>query len=361
MQTYTRPAKLALRALAAAVFLLAAGCGSLNLSGPVPSHVVPTGKGLYAGIAWLPGGWIVAAFNPQPYALGMVPHLVKLQPDGSLFQPIEVPPANTACLWIAQLEPTALPNGSIGFLSQCSLPGGQSPPEVRLNSYNLQTKQSSPLVAGPLLPNPGPFTWNPSMDKGLLGGPNDPCVSIVGISPAGMAYLPIIVSDEHRSWRLDELFQRPSTSVCKDLGNANWPAWSPDGRTIAFFASPSAVGLDGTARLDSPWNLYFMDSSEQRPRQELNGVLGPQDLKWSPDSRWLAFGGAVGGKAGTWLFEPTSRRLVRVSSSVMEALAWSPDGRQIAAVFHSDATMRLLEAGLLILNVAGLTSGPQPK
>jgi WD40 repeat protein len=337
----------ALRRAAIAIFLLAASCGFANLDAhDVPTHRIPTAKGEYAGIAWLSSGWIVASFNPHPGTSGNALHLVMLQPDGSSFQPIEVP-GDPACSLIRYLEPTALPDGRVAFLSECSLPEGPRPFEDRLLAYDLSTKVTSPLVPGLLPPQAGAFTWNPAMDHGLFGGLVTPCVSIAGFTPQGVEYLPITVSEGERSWRLDQLFLGPSTSDCQKLGNANWPAWAPDGLTIAFFASPAAIGHDGIPRLDAPWNLYFMGGIQQSPRQVLKSVFDPQDLKWSPDGKWLAFGGKIGGKAGTWLYNPASHRLERVAADVMNALAWSPDGRQIAAVLQTSVDIGSLENELL--------------
>jgi hypothetical protein len=352
------PKGLALRALVAAAFLLGVSWGSLNLGGDsveVPSHRIPTAKGGFTGIAWLRSGWIVASFDAQPEAPGSTPHLVRLKPDGSGFEELPVP-ENPVCLQVSHVEPTALPDGRVGFISECSLPEAEGFGQDRLLAYDPKTEVTSPLVAGLLDPIPGPFTWNPSMDHGLIGAPNAPCVSISGLTRQGIERLPITVSDGGRSWRLDQLFLGPSTSDCQDLGNANWPAWSPDGRTIAFFASPLAMGNDGVSRLDSPWNLYFMDPGERRPHPVLKGIHEPQDLKWSPDGKWLAFGGEIGGKNGTWLYQPASHRMERVSSDLMNTLAWSPDGRQIAAVFQQDVSITL-ENELLVLDVDGVVSG----
>ena len=57
--------------------------------------------------------------------------------------------------------------------------------------------------------------------------------------------------------------------------NGSAPAWSPDGRTIAFFSGSK---------------IYLMnaDGSEHRPLTRAAGG-GQRSLAWSPDGRKLAF------------------------------------------------------------------------
>jgi WD40 repeat protein len=64
-------------------------------------------------------------------------------------------------------------------------------------------------------------------------------------------------------------------------------AVSPDGRQLAF----SAPGPDGVAML---W-LRALDSPSSRPLAGTSGVAPPLAPFWSPDSRFLAYGGGSDG------------------------------------------------------------------
>ena len=144
------------------------------------------------------------------------------------------------------------------------------------------------------------------------------------------------------------------------------PAWSPDGRTIAFASN----GGDGT----HPPDLWLMqaDGSAQRrvplpgpPRNELSYVdwapsggrlVGPSphglfitdtlgrdtvylptastfqaDPAWSPTGEWIAYSTADGTYGDIWLVRPDgtdNHRLVRQAAHP----AWFPDGARLAVV-----------------------------
>ena len=99
---------------------------------------------------------------------------------------------------------------------------------------------------------------------------------------------------------------------------ARAPAWSPDGKRIAFL-SRRARGM---------WDMYVMnaDGSGQRrlmPDVRLTG------LDWSPDGRKIAVAGPGQGIIGFYVVnaDGSGRRLM---SRYGDGPAWSPDGRRIA-------------------------------
>jgi TolB protein len=73
------------------------------------------------------------------------------------------------------------------------------------------------------------------------------------------------------------------------------PAWSPDGRQIAFLR-PGAFypggGLPGPGRLYRSWQLSLANADGSGERR-LAGIAGiaalDGDLAWSPDGRTIAF------------------------------------------------------------------------
>ena len=105
-------------------------------------------------------------------------------------------------------------------------------------------------------------------------------------------------------------------SLTRDRANDDLPTWSPDGRRIAF--------LHGRGR--GRGQLYVVNADGSGLRN-LGRITGPalfySQLVWSPDGRTIHFG----------------RYLVRTDGSGARKLpyipliaVWSPDGRQIAFV-----------------------------
>jgi Tol biopolymer transport system component len=103
------------------------------------------------------------------------------------------------------------------------------------------------------------------------------------------------------------------------------PAWSPDGRSIAFSRSTES----GAA-------IYSVSplGGSERKVTDLNGMGGAR-LSWSPDGKVLAFFDADSRFSPAYLvaFSLTTgerRRLTAPSSDFQFAPAFSPDGRMIA-------------------------------
>jgi Tol biopolymer transport system component len=121
----------------------------------------------------------------------------------------------------------------------------------------------------------------------------------------------------------------------------DWPAWSPDGRLIAFMRFTSEIladifvipALGGAERKVATVNLR-----DVRGRYGANyGWTG--NLAWTPDGKWLVFGGAPGGDEtrGIWMVAlngSDKRRLTTASTPNFGdwAPAFSSDGRSLAFI-----------------------------
>jgi Tol biopolymer transport system component len=113
-------------------------------------------------------------------------------------------------------------------------------------------------------------------------------------------------------------------------------AWSPDGRTLAYTASP--IGGE-TAQ------LWVVDADGQNARMVCAGCDGtfdvprpnatqggpfvwfPRMIAWSPSGRWIASTASGGGLA---LIRPTTGQVVAVPTGDVGGLSWSPDSSSIA-------------------------------
>ena len=108
------------------------------------------------------------------------------------------------------------------------------------------------------------------------------------------------------------------------------PAWSPDGKRIAFLA---AAQVSGGASDIRP-RLYTMapDGSDIRPvRMAAAAELLPLPPQWSPDGKHIAYTQReVGGRVGLYTVAVDGRDPPQRLSATVSSASWSPDGTRIA-------------------------------
>ena len=74
----------------------------------------------------------------------------------------------------------------------------------------------------------------------------------------------------------------PGQGIGPQEATSAYPAWSPDGRSLAY-----ARFADGT------WDLYVYDLDSRRERRLTRGGGDEIDPAWSPDGRLIAFVGSL--------------------------------------------------------------------
>jgi TolB protein len=109
-------------------------------------------------------------------------------------------------------------------------------------------------------------------------------------------------------------------------GNAEGPAWSPDGRRIAFFASYGPVDSE----------LFSMRRDGSGLVQLTDNRTSESDPDWSPDGDRIAF--VRYDRIAT--MNPDGSGRIGVTPGGMPGFdpAWSPDGRRIAFVSRIEAS-----------------------
>ena len=117
-----------------------------------------------------------------------------------------------------------------------------------------------------------------------------------------------------------------------------YPAWSPDGSRIAFYAYHGAT-----------WSIHMMDADGGN-RGRLTEVSGARHNApaWSPDGTRIAFASDQGIRHEIWLMRPDGSEQRKIDSVSGGGPAWSPDGDQIA--YHSTP---LDQAEITVMNPDG--------
>ena len=113
------------------------------------------------------------------------------------------------------------------------------------------------------------------------------------------------------------------------------PAWSPDGRRLAFVRAAADSGKLEPADLNGWYfeggDVWTVDLGSGAERRLVPNAFGPS---WSPDGRRLAFDAAWAGPRRVWVSDSTGLNPRQLTSDSSEAVVhagprWSPDGRRL--------------------------------
>jgi WD40 repeat protein len=300
----------------------------------------------------LPNGWLVVGYDPSPSKSGRTAEVWRLRPDGSNFARIPIP-SDPACWQTEYLFPSALQDGRLALTKDCAAPPGTIPDaQISVVTSDVHGNGMETLALPPLSINPGSKSWNQAANRGIVDYGSSICENIVWLTKSGVETLPVSVGDVAHSWRLDDpRLSDPTQCGDPHVGRAQAPAWSGDGKIIAFLGSPETIGLRGQHRLDASWNLYLMDPHDLQLRRLLDCIRGGGNLTWSPDSRFLAFNSELPGKgSGTWVVAAGDGSLQRVSTDTLSSLSFSPDGKQIAGILD-EGTLFPPKSHIVILDL----------
>lgn len=332
--------------------------GQVKNSNEVPYKRIPVdaGGGYFGGLAWPPGGWIFAGYSTG--VPGAVPEVRKLRPDGSDLQAVPLPD-DPACTRTYYSGFGVLHDGRVALAKVCQAPSGVSPSaSYAVVGYDVMSGKIEQLLPLQNKVPPGPVSFDLNDQRAVTAQGGSICVSLTYLTRQGAEPIPASVQDGNRQWRLDAYFDQKASVDCSQTARADGADWSRDGKQIAFFGFPKAIGLHGTARLDVPGNLYLLDPVTLKVQELVHDVQYPSVASWSPDGRYLAFSASnvPGLGRGTWLLSTVSHQFSRVSNRDMVQVVWSPDGAQLVGVWDNGKSVYPPQTELDLFDVRSVTS-----
>jgi hypothetical protein len=223
-----------------------------------------------------------------------------------------------------------------------------------LLAYDWNTRQFVELV-GPLPLGTSGASWNPEQTKaiGYLDS-KFATKTLFWIRLDGFDPLDLEIKDGNRSWNLKDDFPKFKADDTGKTGTTGRAAWSPDGESIAFFASSEAIGKTGFDRFGVEYKLYLMNPDTLQPSAVADSIFSPFLLSWSPDSTHIAFIGKYGfwKENGIWLYSTKDNSITKISEGRFQEVIWRSNSSVIAIRCESiDVCHQIMEYDLTsILN-----------
>ena len=321
------------RLTTAVALLVATACGAdggggrelATLDG-VHAEPLPIEPQHFLGVDWVSTDEAVLTYLPSPDEVE--PVVGRLTLSSGRLSEVKLPSRSPRCDFLRYFGATALSSRELQIMRGCNDSQDVTKDRLELLIYDLPSGSTAMLAdLGRDFRFVGFPSWDPRVSRGITSVTNQICSTLYWVDREGLHPLRVEVTDRGRTFQVGpELFGMKGGD-CAALPRADQPAWSPDGREIAFWFSSPKPGVVGQARLDLPWSLHVMDPKTGHTRQLLTGVRGPGLPWWSPNGRWIAFSGSVDGSgSGTWLLSRDSLKLVRLTDS-LSAFAWSPNGQ----------------------------------
>jgi polyisoprenoid-binding protein YceI len=146
-------------------------------------------------------------------------------------------------------------------------------------------------------------------------------------SPDGRYVLAVAGDEVHTGIVRVDVAAGTSANLIQAPGVEDAPAFSPDGRTIAFTLLPEG----GTNE-----DIYLADADGGTVRRLTSDPAYEYEPRWSPDGRTIAF--VRGGDL--WLMRADGSHGRRLTSGLtVDSPTWSPDGKHLAFVISGTGTM----------------------
>jgi hypothetical protein len=278
-------------------------------------------SGYYDHLVYLHGRLIAFADKSDAPKEEEISFAYEGAPETKLFMPEDDPKCTRYTYFYVV---SILPDGRLGLLKECadnSAATAYLSTNRSIFAYDWNTGGLEQLVAGKLTQGSDPkkFTWNPDMSVGVQEtGPGYPG-TIYWVKPEGISPMDIAIKDRGLAWNLKDYLEGKVRT-----GAARHPAWSPDGKTIAFFVTTYGIREEPKPRFNVNYDLFFMDPSTLKPIPELMDIADAGKIVWSPSNEYLLFRGCAGQNftCGLWRYKISDKSLALIKEGEFSDYVW---------------------------------------
>ncbi len=222
-----------------------------------------------------------------------------------------------------------LPDGRLQIWKWCLTDKGG---ENYLLAYDWGSHQLEKII-GPLPLGSSGASWNPEQTQAIAYLDSKFATkTLYWINRNKFEPLDLEITDGEQSWNLQDDFPKFVASDTGESGTTGRASWSPNGKRIAFFASPNAIGNTGFNRFGVEHYLYLMNPETLEYEVVADNIYSPFLLVWSPDSTHIAFIGKRGfsKENGIWLYSTKTNTITNISKGIYQGIVWRSNTNVVA-------------------------------